>query len=200
MENNVSDNLINISIPAVNHFKILLEDEEPGTNIRVFVDKAGTNDAEVGISFCSAGDQKATDLVQKLEGFTLYIDNMSSNFLDSANIDYKTDDMGGQLAISAPNLRGKKPDTDASLADKINYIITTEINPNLAHHGGMVSLVEITQDMVVVLQFGGGCHGCGMVDVTLKQGIEKTLKEQLPEISEVRDSTDHTTGDNPYYS
>jgi Fe/S biogenesis protein NfuA len=63
----------------------------------------------------------------------------------------------------------------------------------------LVSVQEVTADGVVVLRFGGGCHGCGMADVTLKQGIEKTLRSRLPEITAVRDATDHTSGHNPYY-
>ena len=76
---------------------------------------------------------------------------------------------------------------------------TREINPQIASHGGRVSLEEIAGDGIVVLRFGGGCHGCGMADVTLKQGIEKTLRSRLPEITEVRDATDHASGHNPYY-
>jgi Fe/S biogenesis protein NfuA len=61
-----------------------------------------------------------------------------------------------------------------------------------------VSLDSIGADGIVYLRFGGGCHGCGMADVTLKQGIEKTLMARLPEITGVRDATDHSTGQAPY--
>ena len=107
--------------------------------------------------------------------------------------------MGGQLIITAPNLRGHKPGDGSNLAEKVTYLLNAEINPNLAGHGGMVSLVEVTDQNEVVLRFGGGCHGCGMVDVTLKHGIEKTLKDHLPEITGVIDVTDHSQGENPYY-
>ncbi|HRE32446.1 MAG TPA: NifU family protein, partial [Candidatus Berkiella sp.] len=98
------------------------------------------------------------------------------------------------------NLRGAKPEEDSTLAERVNYILNNEINPNLASHGGRVSLVEITPNNEVVLRFGGGCHGCGMADVTLKQGIEKTLMSQLPEVTAVIDVTDHSMGENPYYA
>ena len=67
-------------------------------------------------------------------------------------------------------------------------------------HKGNVSLVDILEGGIVVLRFGGGCQGCGMANMTLKQGIERTLKEKLPEIQEVRDATDHELGENPYYA
>ena len=69
----------------------------------------------------------------------------------------------------------------------------------LESHGGEVSLVEFTDQGEAILQFGGGCQGCGMVDVTLKDGIEKTLLEQIPELKSVKDSTDHSIDDNAYY-
>ena len=69
----------------------------------------------------------------------------------------------------------------------------------LESHGGEVSLVKFTEEKQAVLQFGGGCQGCGMVDVTLKDGIEKTLIEQLPELQSVIDITDHSDGENAYY-
>ena len=81
----------------------------------------------------------------------------------------------------------------------MNYILYDEINPQLASHGGNVHLQEITDDKYAILQFGGGCQGCGMVDVTLKDGIEKTLIDQIPEVKAVKDLTDHSINDNAYY-
>jgi Fe/S biogenesis protein NfuA len=63
----------------------------------------------------------------------------------------------------------------------------------------MVSLVEVVEESIAVLQFGGGCQGCGMVDMTLKDGVEKTLLEQLPELTAVRDVTDHSITENAYF-
>ena len=103
------------------------------------------------------------------------------------------------MTIKAPSSRVPRLGKNASLEDKVNHLIYGEINPQLASHGGNVTLHEITNDNYVVLQFGGGCQGCGMVDVTLKEGIEKTLVENIPEIRGVRDITDHTKDENAYY-
>lgn len=189
-----------ITDQAVKHFNQLIEKENtPGMGLRMYLDSPGLPTADVSIAFCPPGEHRAQDVAIPCEGFTLYVDGRSAPYLDEAEIDYKQDQMGGQLAITAPHLKGEKPNEEASLEDRINYILHTEINPSLSSHGGMVTLVEITDNNEVVLRFGGGCHGCGMVDVTLKQGIEKSLKEQIPEITAVIDSTDHTTGENPYY-
>lgn len=191
---------ITITENAQLHFQQLIQKEDmPGMGLRIFVDQPGLPAADVNIAFCPPGEHRGTDIPLSFESFTLYVDRNSAPFLEAAEIDYKKDGLSGQLAIGAPNLRGNKPDSQANLADKVNYLLQTEVNPNLASHGGMVTLIEITEDNAVVLRFGGGCHGCGMVDVTLKQGIEKSLMAQLPEITAVIDVTDHTTGENPYY-
>src|SRR6266478_3955033 len=85
------------------------------------------------------------------------------------------------------------------LATKVQELIDSTINPAVAGHGGFVQLVEV-KDNKVYLQMGGGCQGCGAADVTLKAGIERLIKEELPEIEEVLDSTDHASGTNPYYT
>jgi Fe/S biogenesis protein NfuA len=103
------------------------------------------------------------------------------------------------LTIKAPNSKVPAVSEDSPLEDRINYVLHSEINPGLASHGGVVRLVEIEDAEVAILQFGGGCQGCGMVDMTLKEGVERTLLEQLPQLKAVRDVTDHTNRDNAYY-
>jgi Fe/S biogenesis protein NfuA len=126
------------------------------------------------------------------------VDAASVRFLDGAEIDYEHRATGGQLQIRAPKIKGEAPDASASLVEQVQWLIEHEINPQLAMHRGNVALQEVTRDGIVVLRFGGGCHGCGMVDVTLKQGIEKTLLARVPGVTAVRDSTDHDSGQAPY--
>jgi len=85
------------------------------------------------------------------------------------------------------------------LKDKVQALIDTMINPAVAGHGGFVDLIDV-KDNKVYLQMGGGCQGCGAADVTLKSGIERLIKEELPEVEEVLDTTDHASGTNPYYA
>ncbi len=84
------------------------------------------------------------------------------------------------------------------LAARVQQVLDDEINPGVASHGGRVSLVKVDEARVFI-RFGGGCQGCGMVDVTLRDGVIGTLQRAVPEISEVLDTTDHEAGDNPYY-
>ncbi len=193
--------LLTVTDAAQSHFRTLLQQEDtPGMNLRVYVANPETPHAEIGVTFCPPGDEEQDDISIPLTDFLLYVDRASERALTEARIDFENTPEGdGQLSIKAPNLKGHAPAQDSPLHERVSYVIESEVNPTLAGHGGRVKLVEIIDNKIVVLQFGGGCHGCGMANVTLKNGIEKTLKEKFPEITEVRDATDHATGENPYY-
>lgn len=189
---------ISISESAENYLAELLAKQNcEGIAIRMFVSDPGTPKAETCIAYCRPGDEKEEDAVLELSKFRVYLEKRSLNFLEDATVDYSADRMGGQLTIRAPNSRMPKVSDDSPLEDKINYVLYSEVNPSLAAHGGQVSLEEIVDD-VAVLRFGGGCQGCGMVDLTLKGGVEKTLLEKIPELKGVRDITDHTDTTNAY--
>ena len=187
---------------AQKHFSNLLQKEEiAGMNLRVFVANPGTIHADVSVTYCPPGEEVSTDFALPFDSFKLFIDADSQDSLTDARIDFVEDALEGHLSVKAPFLKGREPATSSTLTERIQFVIESEINPNLAGHGGRVGLIEIIEDQsgaIVVLQFGGGCHGCGMAGVTLKHGIEKTLKEKFPEIVEIRDATDHTTGADPY--
>jgi Fe/S biogenesis protein NfuA len=179
--------------------ELLSKQDSDEVGIRIFISDPGTPMAETCIAYCQPGEELADDERVEYEKFVCWIDDRSQKFLVDATVDYATDRMGGQLTIKAPNSKVPQVSEDSPLEDRINYILYSEINPSLAAHGGMVNLVEVVEDGVAILQFGGGCQGCGMVDMTLKDGVEKTLLEQLPQLKSVRDVTDHTFTENAYY-
>ncbi|HBY38732.1 Fe/S biogenesis protein NfuA [Marisediminitalea aggregata] len=192
--------MISISTEAQAHFVKLLANQESGTNIRVFVVNPGTSTAECGVSYCPPDAVEPTDMRLPFDGFDAVVDEESAPYLEEAEIDYVTDQMGSQLTLKAPNAKARKVADDAPLVERINYMIESEINPQLANHGGKVVLLEVTEEGYVILQFGGGCNGCSMVDVTLKEGIEKQMLDQFAgEIKGVRDATEHTAGEHSYY-
>ena len=191
--------MIQISESAQTHFRKLIERESlPGLGVRLSAHMPGPAQADVRLEFAEPADLGGDEWAIDCEGFTLWVDAASVRFLDGAEIDYQQQATGGQLQIRAPKIKGEAPAESASLVERVRWMIEHEINPQLAQHRGHVSLQEITRDGVVVLSFGGGCHGCGMVDVTLKQGIEKTLLGRVPGVTAVRDATDHDTGQAPY--
>jgi Fe/S biogenesis protein NfuA len=191
--------MIRISEAAQAHFRKLIEREAiPGLGVRLAARDPGTPRADVRLEFAESADLAGDEWAVDCEGFTLWLDAASVPYLDGAHIDYEAMATGGQLQIRAPGIKGVAPGEAASLVERVRWVIEQEVNPQLAQHRGHVSLQEITVDGIVVLRFGGGCHGCGMADVTLKQGIEKTLMEKVPGVTAVRDATDHATGEAPY--
>jgi len=192
--------MISITEAAQEYLAELLAKQDcEGIGVRIFILDAGTPQAETCISYCRPGEWKSDDVEKAYEGFKAYIDQPSISFLEDAVVDFAKDSMGGQLTIRAPNSRLPKISEDSSIEDRVNYILYNEINPGLAAHGGHVSLEEVFEENIAVLRFGGGCQGCGMVDVTLKQGVENTLLSQIPQLKEVRDVTDHSYRENAYY-
>lgn len=192
--------MIDISERAQTYFNRLLEQQDiEGLGIRLRVREGGTPAATCELEFCEPADLSGNEWTVECPRFQLYVDGDSVRWLDGASIDYESNATGGQLNIRAPSIKGRMPGDEAGVVERVQYVIDAEINPQIAAHGGRISLLEVTSDGAVLLQFGGGCHGCGMVDVTLKQGVEKTLKARVPEITAVRDATDHASGENPYY-
>ncbi|MFA5630406.1 MAG: Fe-S biogenesis protein NfuA [Porticoccaceae bacterium] len=177
--------------------ELLAKQNCEGIGIRMFVSDPGTPKAETCIAYCRPGDEKEEDEIKELGKFRVFLEKRSLNFLEDAKVDYSPDRMGGQLTIRAPNSRMPRVDDDSPIEDRINYVLHNDINPGLASHGGVVTLEDFVDD-VAILRFGGGCQGCGMADITLKEGVEKTLLEKIPELKGVRDVTDHTDTTNAY--
>ncbi len=178
---------------------LLVKQDCEGIGVRIFVTQPGTRYAETCLAYCRPGEEKDNDEKIVLEKFTVYLDEPSVNYLDEAIVDFQEEKMGGQLTIKAPNAKMPRVTGDSPIEEQIKYILYTEINPGLASHGGEVSLEEFTEDSVAILKFGGGCQGCSAVDLTLKEGVEATLMERIPQIRGVRDVTDHTVRENAFY-
>jgi Fe/S biogenesis protein NfuA len=118
-------------------------------------------------------------------------------------------DREGDLVTGGLVLRNRTPTSPASgtippadlsgdVAQRVVRVLTEQINPAIAAHGGVAELVAVEAD-TAYLRLGGGCVGCGMVSVTLRQGIEVALREAVPDVTRVIDVTDHSSGTNPYY-
>lgn len=192
--------MITISEQAQTHFAKLLKKQPAGTNIRVFVVNPGTAQAECGVSYCPADAVEDTDIRLNFTGFDAVVDEESKPFLVDAEIDFVTDQMGSQLTLKAPNAKVRKVNDNAPLLERVQYVIDSEINPQLANHGGRVTVMELTDAGVAILQFGGGCNGCSQVDLTLKEGIEKELLNRfVGELTGVKDITEHQRGEHSYY-
>ncbi len=135
------------------------------------------------------------DAVIDAAGVRFYVDAESVPRLRGATLQYVDAMSDGGFRFENPN----QPELLSNpIAARVQRLLDERINPGVADHGGHVSLVDV-QEGRVFLRFGGGCQGCGMVDVTLKEGIQAQLMAEIPEITQVLDETDHAAGTNPYY-
>lgn len=157
------------------------------------------------LSALGAEDIRDVDTVLEEDGFRLVVGPESAGNLAGATMDYRDSLLESGFRFDNPNEpaspvlpTGAREDLQGPVSDRVRILLDTEINPAIAAHGGRVNLVDV-RDNKVYLAFGGGCHGCGLVDVTLKQGIETRIREVVPEVTEIVDTTDHSTGENPYY-
>lgn len=150
-----------------------------------------------GFNYSMSLEEDATpttgEVVQDEGDFQVLIEAGSAEKLRGAAIDFVGQLVGGGFKIDNPNSIWDDP-----LAAEIQAVIDAQINPGVASHGGYVELLDVKENRVFV-KMGGGCQGCGMAAVTLKQGVEVMLREKFPQIADVVDTTDHANGENPYY-
>jgi len=189
--------MITVTEVAKKKFRETIEAEgRQGYGLRVIVNNAGTHQPEFALNFVGPDEVREDDQIDDVGEFKVYMDPQSAKHLEDATIDFIDDLTESGFKVDAPNAGIARP--SGPVAEAVQTVLQEKINPAIAAHGGQVSLVAVEDD-TAYLRFGGGCQGCGMVNVTLKQGVEKTLFEDVPQITKVMDVTDHAAGTNPYY-
>lgn len=191
--------MINITESAQEYLLELLSKQESVLGVYIFVNNPGTPKAETTLSYCREEPDLKENTKKMFGGLTAYIENKSEPFLEEAIIDYDQGRMGGQLTIKAPNSKTPNLPEDATLEDRVNYVLWTTVNPKLAMHGGEANLIRVTDENIAILTFGGGCQGCAAVPLTMKFAVEKELLAAVPELAGLEDVTDHSVKDNAYF-
>lgn len=200
--------MIYISDKAQKYFEKLLMQQEKHTQIRIFIKDMGTINAKCGICYHFPNQKcDSNDIIIKFNLFSIYLNKSIKPFITGTKIDLNSNSLGTQLILNSPNLhnsvnnfiQNKDKKNIFSLKKRIINILNVQINPKLAIHGGSVSLIELTQDLVAIIKFHGGCNGCAMSYYTIKKGIETTLKKFMPELSGVKDGTKHQHGTHSFY-
>ncbi|MGH9340268.1 MAG: NifU family protein [Acidobacteriota bacterium] len=197
--------MLTITREARDQILAAMKEQEPGrTAVRVMAQISGL-DFTYGMKLIGPEEKNAEDVAIPEDGFDVVMDAKSAEHLEGATLDFEDGILKSGFKFNNPNKPevpsiggGPRPDLAGPVAERVQMLIDTELNPAVAAHGGKMSLLGVRDDKAY-LTFGGGCHGCGMVDVTLKQGVEARIRELIPEIQEVVDVTDHSTGENPFY-
>ena len=193
---------IHISPDAQQHFlELLNEPARSGESLRIYVLNPGSREAHCGIGYRAAGPLAEDEAVLPFEGFLLHYRPSQAFYLDGVQVDYKDARRGGRLIMKAPNAaRLPEPDAMDSLEERITYVLETEINPDLAAHDGSVTVERVDEQGRALVRFAGGCQGCAVVDQTLSGLVEKTLLAHIPELSGIKDVTNHAEGTNPFHA
>ena len=166
---------------------------------------ASLADREYDISLVEREDKQKTEIAINLEGIRVFLNLDTSSLLSGATIDWSDEQGGFRVETPRPS-RPAGPPARASgsagvsgpLAEKVQQLFDEQVNPRIASHGGSVELVDVADDVIYVRMMGG-CQGCAASAMTLRQGIERMVKEEIPEVREIVDLTDHDAGSNPYY-
>ena len=181
---------------------VLGTQDPPADTIRVAAIARG----KYSMSLEPEGKPAVDDTVLPYEGFQVFVDSQSVPLVEGATLEWVDTYGGGGFQFTNPNdavraaARKQAPEgPEGAIWRQIEEILDSEVNPAVASHGGHIELIDV-QGNTVFVRMGGGCQGCGMATVTLKQGVERILREHLPDIEEVLDVTEHAEGRNPYYA
>lgn len=179
------------------------EDDPDSLGLRVAV--TGTRGVEYAydLSFEERAEAADDDVIYNQGDLVVMVPADSVDSLWGATLDLPSAEGQGGLVIRNPNrpdpLAGFDIELTGTVTERVQQLLDQQINPSLASHGGFATLVEV-RDATAVVTMGGGCQGCAVSAVTLREGIQKAILEHIPEITEVVDTTDHDAGENPFYT
>ena len=197
-----------IEITAIAMETVLgIRDEEPdpdGLGLRIEVTGVKGPEYTYDLAFDELSATTDDDLVSVIDGLSVIVPLSSVEQLRGAVLDVPRTSGQGGLVIRNPNrpnpLAGVELHLDGTVAEKVQQLLDQSVNPSLASHGGFATLVGVDEGNVVYLTMGGGCQGCAMSAMTLREGIDRSIRESIPEVVDVIDATDHTAGENPFYT
>lgn len=155
------------------------------------------------LTLVEAEARSASDVEVDAGAFTVLVDEASVKRLDGARVDFveTIQESGFQITPDPDAVKDAMDEagTGGALAERVTQVLDTEINPAIAAHGGVINLVDV-QGTEIFIEMAGGCQGCAMSRMTLRQGVERMVSQSVPEVTAIHDVTDHASGDNPYFT
>jgi Fe/S biogenesis protein NfuA len=177
-------------------------DQSPGEALALRIAMGGSPVAPTfDLTLVELADQKDDEEMVDGGGFAVLVRKADASFLDGATVDYveRVNESGFEVRpakVRPPNA-GRRGAPTGEIADRVRAVLENQVNPAIAAHGGMITLVDV-EDTDVYVEMSGGCQGCALSRMTLRQGVERMLREAVPELTAVHDVTDHASGSNPY--
>ena len=152
------------------------------------------------LTLVGADERESDDQEEDVGGFSILVKQSLVSQLDGATVDYmdRINESGFEVRTLGSNEPKKSQDPpQGQIAERVREVLEVQVNPAIAAHGGMISLVNVEETDIFV-EMSGGCQGCALSTATLRQGVERMLREAIPELTGVHDITDHSSGENPY--
>jgi len=167
--------------------------------LRITARQDGPQGPRFELSLVSDADKSESDISVDLGDFSVFVAEDTAQRLDGATVDFveRVNESGFEIRPPERKLKVAGPPKGA-LAEKIKEVLDAQVNPAVAAHGGEIVLVDV-QGTEIFIEMGGGCQGCALSRMTLKQGVERMVRQAIPEVTAVHDVTDHGSGDNPFY-
>src|SRR5437016_138396 len=194
---------LNLTPQAHQQLSAVLARQPQAAALRIFVKNPGGSPPQYDMALEPADALRQGDVAIDADGLRILVDAQSLPAVEGATVDFRDDPLQPGFVVNPPEPpRLDVPeafDTSDPLALQVESVLVHHVNPGIAAHGGRAELVGVKDDVVYVAM-GGGCQGCSMAAVTLKQGIEQILKQMIPRIKAVVDATDHAQGSNPFYT
>ncbi len=204
----MAETVIEVTPEAIEKILEIRDAEPDGAELALMVEITGIRGAQFtyDLAFAPKGDRKPEDVYEEHGDLAVIIAGKDVDKLRGATLGMSTDPNQPGLAMNNPNspspavsLTDVPGELTGPLAEQVAQVLEEQVNPAIASHGGAARLISV-DDTTVYLELMGGCQGCGMAAVTLKQGIERILMSAIPEVTEVVDATDHASGTDPYYA
>jgi Fe/S biogenesis protein NfuA len=167
--------------------------------LRITSHPGGVAGTRFELSLVAESDQDETDVRVDMGDFSVLVSREGADRLEGATVDFveRVNESGFEIR-PVKKARTFSGPPQGALAEKVKEVLETQVNPAVASHGGEIILVDV-QGTDIYIEMGGGCQGCALSRMTLKQGVERMVRQAVPEITGVHDVTDHTTGENPFY-
>ncbi len=151
------------------------------------------------LTLIGADERDASDVEMDGGGFPVVVDPETAGKLDGATVDFVQRVNESGFEVTTPRPATKRPPPTGPIADRVQQLLDQQVNPSVASHGGEILLVDV-QGTEVYMEMTGGCQGCAMSRLTLRQGVERMIRQAVPEVTAIHDVTDHASGENPYFS
>jgi Fe/S biogenesis protein NfuA len=167
--------------------------------LRIAAQPGGIGGPRFELTLVADSDRAEDDVQVDMGDFLVLVAADSAERLEGATVDFveRVNESGFEIrpARGTPRMEGAP---QGELADKVKEVLDAQVNPAVAAHGGEIVLVDV-QGSEIFIEMAGGCQGCALSRMTLKQGVERMVRQAVPEITAVHDVTDHTSGENPFY-